>query len=495
MKNRGITLVALIVTIIVLLILAGVTIAMLVGENGIISQSMESKFKNNVSAIREQLKIYISQKYYDDINFRKEQINGNLSTIPDISQTLAKDYGDRLIISGGDLIYSGNNAQEIQWCIELGIKTEETLNEINKLEAIIGDNKESAIENKYIKKYQYPYQLTGAIKTNIETEIGRPIDYSKDRFYEVNEENVLGTSYSGKQYIFNEATGDVIEIKAQTNRIKGTWFWVSEGDKMEQQIMNDTDTQNEFFEKLSFYNINEIYIFQSSSDITIENSSLRSFIKNAYSKDIKVYLLVGDTDYLDDDKMNLMINQLYDDLDSFNKNVEYNERIAGVSYDAEVWLNTDYAWTENIETRNKHIQFINKTVDYANSKSLEAIFTIPFWLVQYDVTENGTTINMFDKITQIAERINILAYRDTKEAINSLVIEKQEGAPDSLINYAKNNECILDVGVETAESSEGDNITFYEEETNQPGSINMVLAEVEQGFKNICDSQYIMHLC
>ena len=41
-ENRGITLVALVVTIIVLIILAGVSIAMLVGENGIISQAQRA---------------------------------------------------------------------------------------------------------------------------------------------------------------------------------------------------------------------------------------------------------------------------------------------------------------------------------------------------------------------------------------------------------------------------------------------------------------------
>jgi len=38
-KNSGITLIALIITIIVLLILAGVSIAMLIGENGTLRKS------------------------------------------------------------------------------------------------------------------------------------------------------------------------------------------------------------------------------------------------------------------------------------------------------------------------------------------------------------------------------------------------------------------------------------------------------------------------
>ena len=41
--NKGITLIALVITIIVLLILAGVTIAMLMGDNGILTKATEAK--------------------------------------------------------------------------------------------------------------------------------------------------------------------------------------------------------------------------------------------------------------------------------------------------------------------------------------------------------------------------------------------------------------------------------------------------------------------
>ena len=42
-NNNGITLIALVITIIVLLILAGVSIAMLTGENGILTQAQRAK--------------------------------------------------------------------------------------------------------------------------------------------------------------------------------------------------------------------------------------------------------------------------------------------------------------------------------------------------------------------------------------------------------------------------------------------------------------------
>ena len=58
MKNqKGITLVALVVTIIVLLILAGISIAMLTGENGIITNAQEAATANAYYGAEEQVKL------------------------------------------------------------------------------------------------------------------------------------------------------------------------------------------------------------------------------------------------------------------------------------------------------------------------------------------------------------------------------------------------------------------------------------------------------
>lgn len=58
-KQTGITLIALVITIIILLILAGVTIATLTGDNGILSKTNEAKKQNNKESIKEQIKIEI----------------------------------------------------------------------------------------------------------------------------------------------------------------------------------------------------------------------------------------------------------------------------------------------------------------------------------------------------------------------------------------------------------------------------------------------------
>ena len=58
-KIKGVTLIALVITIIVLLILAGVSIATLTGEGGILNKASTAKVENNKSSVEEELKIAI----------------------------------------------------------------------------------------------------------------------------------------------------------------------------------------------------------------------------------------------------------------------------------------------------------------------------------------------------------------------------------------------------------------------------------------------------
>ena len=53
LKQNGITLIALVITIIVLLILAGVSIAMLTGENGILTQANNAKIEQSHASVKE----------------------------------------------------------------------------------------------------------------------------------------------------------------------------------------------------------------------------------------------------------------------------------------------------------------------------------------------------------------------------------------------------------------------------------------------------------
>ena len=61
-RQKGITLIALVITIIVLIILAGVSIAMVVGENGIIPQSKNARRETEIADIKEKVQMDILEK-------------------------------------------------------------------------------------------------------------------------------------------------------------------------------------------------------------------------------------------------------------------------------------------------------------------------------------------------------------------------------------------------------------------------------------------------
>ena len=109
MKNqKGVTLVALVVTIIVLLILAGISVAMLTGDNGILTQANSAKKKTDTSKNEEIIKlIYNAAKLRltaaseDDkgkslLQLSEEEAESSFKeyniTIKEIGTTTTKDY-------------------------------------------------------------------------------------------------------------------------------------------------------------------------------------------------------------------------------------------------------------------------------------------------------------------------------------------------------------------------------------------------------------------
>ena len=89
MKNqKGITLIALVITIIVLLILAAVSIAMLTGENGILTKANTSREKTNKGTAVEKINMelnalkaeYLSADSKTNFSYSTDKIYSNLGT-------------------------------------------------------------------------------------------------------------------------------------------------------------------------------------------------------------------------------------------------------------------------------------------------------------------------------------------------------------------------------------------------------------------------------
>jgi type II secretory pathway pseudopilin PulG len=93
-ENKGITLIALVITIIVLIILAGVSIAMLSGENGILNQASKASDYNKIGEASDQVAMKVNEyvsSYIESVYADGEYVGtkGVSSTVGAINDALA----------------------------------------------------------------------------------------------------------------------------------------------------------------------------------------------------------------------------------------------------------------------------------------------------------------------------------------------------------------------------------------------------------------------
>lgn len=92
-EQKGVTLIALVITIIVLLILAGVSIAFLTGENGIITKSTKASAETNIAGAKETAATDVAAKYADYMEYKYATSN------PGAASTFTKWLGTSKLTS------------------------------------------------------------------------------------------------------------------------------------------------------------------------------------------------------------------------------------------------------------------------------------------------------------------------------------------------------------------------------------------------------------
>lgn len=110
-KNKGITLIALVITIIVLLILAGVTIATLTGDNGILTKTNNAKAETERAGEDEKLKLAIMGSYGLDGKLNLEDLKRNL-TEQGISYTDSSGFPLTATVNGESIEIKEDGKQE-----------------------------------------------------------------------------------------------------------------------------------------------------------------------------------------------------------------------------------------------------------------------------------------------------------------------------------------------------------------------------------------------
>ena len=200
-KNiNGITLIALVITIIVLLILSGVSIAMLTGQNGILTQAQNSKQATEESAEQEKRKLSQAEASTHLEAYTYTDAEGNTAKIP-VGFAVSDVEGENLVSKG--LVIIGSNGNEYVWipCTEDNYKREENAWTMED------DNGTKAIKDELT--------LTEAIPSDDEKQNGITIDVLYEIVNQVkNEINSVknnGGYYIGRYEVGNEYNKAVVK--------------------------------------------------------------------------------------------------------------------------------------------------------------------------------------------------------------------------------------------------------------------------------------------
>ena len=244
-KNKGITLIALVITIIVLLILAGVSIAMLTGENGILTQAQKAKTETeqaaeNEAAILSDYETKINEElgikpeaepgHYYETN-TEVQIGGKELTIPG-GASLSKIEGEYEDVEQGIVIYITNKQiTDEEWQdVETMQKTYDQFVWV----PVTGDYKRNttyADTNVSAAAYTDKDYLPDGIQPTIPDELSIPEGKTEDEVIgEINEnaerEAIVGEGKAGGFYISRYEAGKETTTNKLISR-KGATVWNS----------------------------------------------------------------------------------------------------------------------------------------------------------------------------------------------------------------------------------------------------------------------------
>ena len=158
-RNGGITLIALVITIIVLLILAGVSIAMLTGDNGILTQASNSQIRTEQSSVVEGMKLAVNEYVME-----KETGETTSSFIDWL-----KEEGRQYINDDNEIQVSNLLGQSLSTGKGSGTNDVYKLEETTETASIASTTKVAAITTEENKQYEVVYYNNTATRTTLET--------------------------------------------------------------------------------------------------------------------------------------------------------------------------------------------------------------------------------------------------------------------------------------------------------------------------------------
>ena len=111
-KKKGITLIALVITIILLLILAGVSISMLSGDNSILTKATEAKEKTEKATEDEQIKLAVNGSFDEATRLKVDNVKQSVrNQVENVEKIEGESFPLKVTTKEGNVYYIEENGQ------------------------------------------------------------------------------------------------------------------------------------------------------------------------------------------------------------------------------------------------------------------------------------------------------------------------------------------------------------------------------------------------
>ena len=215
LQQKGITLIALVITIVVLLILAGVSIATLTGDNGILSRANDAKTQTGQAGAVEKVEVEVLGSYANNGVLDKEKLSENLENNVEglTSGTPIESFPATVTVDGYDVLINEDGSVELDTSITLGeAKDDSMLTETDNSKVKVEDGSFTLPGGFKVAEDSGSTVEEGIVITDGESEfVWVPAEINQIANETEGKDDNENQNYQGKLYTFTSTGADEME--------------------------------------------------------------------------------------------------------------------------------------------------------------------------------------------------------------------------------------------------------------------------------------------
>ncbi len=254
--KKGISLIVLVITIIVMIILAGAVILTL-GNTGIITQANKSAFVSNIKEIMQDYSIYQAMYLAEGNNLT--DLNANSENITDIIESIPKNsiYEEKLEIINGTLTYMVNvkdkaDVERATWACEVGLKV---------------NGMSNCTDIEYVETHIPAFEKRGKIYYNTPDLTGLNPETTFFVTYDENGNEIIGNNIGKKppEDWFDYENKEWANIVVINGDLKAYWVWIPRYAYKVDKVNSKVD--------IRFVNNSNVYIAEDNTRTTYNDTA------------------------------------------------------------------------------------------------------------------------------------------------------------------------------------------------------------------------------